>query len=46
MLRGRDVRDGLDAARFEFMSQHSNFAFIAVAQNLVSDDPLTRDRSG
>jgi len=37
MLRSRDMRDRLDAARFEFMSQHSDFAFVAVAQSLVSD---------
>lgn len=29
MLRGRDMRDRLDAARFEFVSQHSNFALVA-----------------
>lgn len=31
MLRRRDMRDGLHATRLEFVSQHSDFAFVAVA---------------
>jgi hypothetical protein len=46
MLRRRDMGDGLHAARLEFVSQHSDFAFVAVARRNVSDKAHHSGRNG